>query len=322
MRLLQSLASLKLTLVGIVLLGAASVAIYQLEHAASAWLAGPLLLLATNLTAAVVTNGVFRRQVPLLAFHLTLIALVLLAAIGRLSYLKGAAEVVVGGTFNGLTKREAGPFHAGRLDRVSFVNDGFDISYKPGPIRDKTVNRVRWVDEQGRAQSGEIGDNRPLVLHGYRFYSTFNKGFAPLLVWHPAGGAPMLGAVHLPSYPANENAQARDWPLPGSTEKIWVMLDFDEVLISPDQPSHFRLPQDHKLVLRHGDRRWELRTGDRVDLPGGSVEYHGLETWMGYTVFYDWTIPWLLATCLMAVLSLAWHFWRKFAARPWNPHGA
>jgi cytochrome c biogenesis protein len=159
------------------------------------------------------------------------------------------------------------------------------------------------------------------VLHGYRFYSTFNKGFAVLLSWQSPGGEAVMGAVHLPSYPANENAQAREWHPPGSAQPIWVMLDFNEVLLLPDQPSRFRLPTDHKLVLRQGDQRWELRSGERISLAGGTIGYHGLETWMGYTVFYDWTIPWLLAACLMAVLSLSWHFWAKFAAKPWNPDG-
>jgi cytochrome c biogenesis protein len=39
---------------------------------------------------------------------------------------------------------------------------------------------------------------------------------------------------------------------------------------------------------------------------------------MGYLVFYDWTIPWMLSACVVAVLSMGWHFWRKFAAKPWN----
>lgn len=318
MNALAAFASLKLTLVGIVLLGGAAVAVYQSEHSASSWLAAPLLLLAVNLMAAVATNGVFRRQTALLVFHLALIALALLAAAGRLSYLKGAAEVTEGTAFNGLRQREAGPLHAGRVDAVKFINEGFEISYKPGPTRDRTVNRVRWVDERGNEHAGEIGDNRPLVLHGYRFYPTFNKGFAPVLLWSPRGGEPVLGAVHLPTYPGNINEQARTWRPQGASADIWVMLEIGEKILLEDQPSRFRVPGEHKLVVRFQDARWELRPGDRVALPDGILEYQGLRTWMGYTVFYDWTIPWLLATCLVAVGSLAWHFWTKFASKPWN----
>jgi cytochrome c biogenesis protein len=322
-RLLGALASLRFTLVGIGLLAVASVAIYQSPQAASAWLAAPLLLLAVNLMAAVATNAVFRRQVPLLVFHLSLITLALLAALGRLTYLKGAAEVTEGTPFAGPSQREAGPLHPDGLDSLSFVNEGFDVRYKAGggtaPIRDRIVSRVRWLDEEGRERVGEIGDHRPLLLAGYRIYPTFNKGFAPVLLWRPAAAEPVLGAIHLPSYPANALRQAREWRPPGSQLAVWVLLDFDETLIPADRDSRFRLPDEHRLVVRHQDRRWELRPGERAELPGGALEYQGLRTWMGYSITYDWTIPWLLATCLVAVLSLAWHFWAKFAARPWNP---
>lgn len=318
MRLLVFLASLKLTLAGIVVLGAASVAVYTFEHAASAWLAAPLLLLTANLGAAVATNGVFRRQTPLLMFHIALVAVVALGALGRLTYLNGAAEVTEGTAFAGLMRREAGPLHRGSIEALSFVNEGFEISYHPGPIRDQTVNRVRWRNERAEEQVTEIGDNRPLVLAGYRFYATPNKGFAPLLLWHPAKGAPVLGAVHLPSYPANEAKQARTWRPPGTGEELWIMLDFDEKLIPPDRRSQFTLPSQARLVLRHGERRWELAPGERAAVAGGEVEYRGLRSWMGYAVFYDWTVPWLLAACCLAVASLAWHVWRKLAAKRWD----
>ena len=318
MRFVLALASLKLTPFGLALLGAASIAVYQVGDDATPWLAGPLLLLAFNLIAAVATNGIFRRQMPLLVFHLALIALVLLAAIGRLSYLKGAADVTEGTAFSGLWRQVAGPLHSGRLAAVSFVNEGFEITYKPGPVRDLTLNRVRWVDPGGRERVEEIADNRPLVVHGYRFYPTANKGFAPILLWQPKVGEPLLGGVHLPSYPANSHTQSREWRPPGASDDIWVMLDIPETLIPADQDSRFRLPGAHKLVLRQGDSRWELRLGERVSLPDGVVEYQELRTWMGYTVYYDWTIPWMLAACLLAVLSIGWHFWEKFAAKPWH----
>lgn len=318
MRIVLALASLKFTPVGLALLGIASVAIYKFDHGATPWLALPLLLLAVNLIAAVATNGVFRKQMALLVFHLALIALVLLAAAGRLTYLKGTAEITEGAGFTGLKSRDAGPLHIDRLDRVHFVNDGFDIHYMAGPVLDSIVNRLRWQDGQGAERSGEIALNKPLILFGYRIYPTSNKGFAPLFLWRPEAHEPLLAAVHLPSYPANATNQAQTWRPAGSRDDIWIMLDIEEGLIAADKPSHFRLPQQQKLIVRQGQARWELQPGEQVALPGGVLEYRELRSWMGYRFFYDWTIPWMIAACAVAVLSLSWHFWTKFAARPWN----
>ncbi len=318
MEILKSLASLKLTLVGMVLFGLASVAVYKLDHNAAPWLAGPLFLMGVNLIAAVATNRVFRKNTPLLIFHLALIGIVLLAAAGRLTFLKGGAEVTEGEAFSGLKHSEAGPLHPWRIDRVQFINEGMDIDYTPGPVRVSTVSRVRWVDEHGIEHTGSARDNTPLVLFGYHFNVTANKGFAPVLLWQPANGDPVLGAVHMPSYPAQADSQAMTWRPNGVTEDIWLMLSFKEVLIPAERASRFRLPDERTLIVRHRTARWELQPGQRVSLPDGVLEYRELRTWMGYQVYYDWTVPWLLAASIVAVLSLAWYFWRKFAARPWN----
>lgn len=317
-RLLLMLASLKITLAGLLLLGTATVLVYKLDHSAAPWLAAPLLLLACNLGAAIATNAAFRRQRPLLLFHLALLALVLLAAAGRLTYLKAIAEITEGAEFAGLMQVEAGPLHGGRQDRLKFANEGFSISYLPGPMMDRNVNRVSWQDASGRWQSAEIENNRPLVLAGYRIYPTSNKGFALVFGWQPRGGQPMLTAVHLPSYPANATGQALAWRPAGSAGDIWVMLDIAETLIPADRPSHFRLPQKQEIVLRHDDQRSVLQPGESIELAGGRLQYLEMRTWMGYRVFYDWTIPWMLVACALAICSLGWHFWNKFGARPWD----
>lgn len=318
MRLVLALASLKLTPFGLLLLGIASVAVYKLDHAAAPWLAAPLLLLALNLSAAVATNGVFRRQMPLLVFHLALIALVLLAAAGQLMYLKGTAEVTEGAGFTGLKSRDAGPLHVGRIDKVHFVNDGFEINYMPGPVLDRLLNRLRWHDANGAERTGEIELNKPLILRGYRIYPTSNKGFSPVFVWRPSAGAEVLAAVHLPGYPGNATNQAQSWRPAGSKGDIWVMLNVEENLIPADQASNFRLPVERKIVVRYEGTRWEMKPGERIALADGTLEYRELRTWMGYRFFYDWTIPWMLAACAVAICSIAWHFQRKFASTPWN----
>ncbi len=317
---LKALASLKLTLVILVALAAGIVVSYNSEVRTTWALVLPLVLFAANLAAAVATNGIFRRQTALLVFHLALITIVLLVAAGRLTYLKGQLELAEGETFSGFLKQqEAGPFHWSRLDRVSFVNEGFRIQYAPGVRRGRTENVVAWQDGSGQWQRGVIGDQDPLVLRGYRFYTSFNKGFAPTFLWHARGGGePQFGTIHLPSYPIHEYRQALEWQPPGSRATLWTQLQFDEVILDPERPSEFRLPRDHTLVVRAGGERRELQPGDRLELPDGTLEYRGLRSWMGYTVFYDWTLPWLFAACAVAVGSLGWHFWGKFSARPWD----
>lgn len=315
--LLRALGSLKFTPVGLLALAATTVGIYKFDHAAAPWIALPLFALALNLIAAVATNGAFRKQMALLVFHLALIVLVLLAAFGRLSYLKGEAEVLQGNAFNGLERRDAGPLHWGDLERVQFVNEGFEIVYVGGAM-DRNVNRLRVLDADGRAQRVQIESNQPLVRAGYRIYPTSNKGFAPVFTWHRPGTAPMQAAVHLPSYPAQEANQSNSWRPPGARDDVWVLLDLDESLIPEDADSQFRLPDLQKVVVRHGELRAELLPGQRVTLPDGVLEFHELRTWMGYRFFYDWTLPWMLAACAVGALALSWFYWRKFSAVPWD----
>lgn len=319
MRLLSALASLRLTLVCLVLLTAAVAWIYDRagEGSATLPLVAPLTLLAANLFAAIATNGTFRRQLPLLVFHLALLAIVVLAALGRMTYLRATTEVAVGGEFEAMNKVEAGPWHAGARERLRFENLGFDISYKPGLQRDRTVNRVRWRDAAGIPHVSEIGDTVPLVLEGYRFYTTSNKGFAALFEWQPVDGAARLGNVNFPGYPFYADRQVTRWTIDG--RELAARLVFDEAPIDPAAAGRFRLPERHEVVIEAGLREIRLQPGGSAFLGGGRLTYVGLTSWMGYDIFYDWTIPWLLTACTLATLALGWHFWRKFAARPWRP---
>lgn len=315
-RALACLASPRLTLAGFGALAASLVAV-NIADLAATWLIGaPCLLLSANLSAAITVNPAFRRRPALLVFHLALAAVLLLAAVGRLTYMKGELELSTGDVFEGvLTRTEQGPLHTSRLERVRFRNDGFSIGYEPGVKRSRTSNRITLLDDRGPRPIA-IGDTVPLVASGYRFYTSFNKGFAPVFQWRPAGNEALRGSVHLPSYPLHEYRQAQAWTPPGTDRKLWIMLQFDEVLLDPGAPSQFRLPGTHTLVLRDDTRRYELAPGARVELAEGVLIYEGLTTWMGYTVFSDWTLPWLFASAVLAALSLAWHFLTSFAARP------
>ena len=272
--------------------------------------------LALNLLAALVVHPALRRQLPLLVSHLALLALVVGVALGRLLALDGRFELTQGVPFDGsLLDREAGALHVPKLQRLSFRHDGFEIDYAPGRKRGATRNSVTWQGEDGQPRSAVIGDHRPLVLEGHRFYTSPNKGFAPLLRWEPEQGQPVLGAVHLPSFPAHELRQSREWALPDG-RTVWVLLQTAQTLIDPQARTRFEMPREHHLVLRVGELRAELRPGQRLALPGGTLVYEELRTWMGYRVAYDPTLPWLLAAALVSALALALHYALKFRTQP------
>jgi ResB-like family len=285
-----------------------------------AWaLTGALALLSAQLLLALVVHPALRRQAGLLVFHLGLLALVLAAAVGRLMALDGRFELTEGVPFEPvLLEAQAGRWHRDGLARLQFRHAGFDIDYAPGRKRGPTRNRVEWTDADGRPQRAVIGDHHPLVLGGYRLYTSPNKGFAPVLTWTPAdGGAPQTGAIHLPSYPAHELKQSQDWRLPDG-RTVWVHLPIDEALIDPAGPAQFRLPTQRTLVLRIGvgaaERRIELAPGASAELGGGRVTYRELRTWMGYRVSYDPSLPWLLGAALLAAAGLAVHYGLRFGA--------
>ena len=317
--LLRSTASLRLTVVLLLVLVASALAVADDAALAGTWvLSLPLAALAINLMAAVATNGVFRKSLPLLTFHLALIAILVLAALGQLMVLHGRAEVTSGTAFQGLIHVEAGPWHIGALDKVEFVSEGFEIDYLPGPQTDLLRSRIRWRDGKGDEQLGVAERNRPIKLHGYRIAPTSNKGFAPVFGWRRDGASPVVAAVHLPAYPSNALAQSLTWTPDGAKEELWIHLNVADDLIPRDRRSQFRLPDRQTLVVRVGDRRYEINPGESLAVVGGRLEYRELRTWMGYTFFHDWTIPWMLAACALAVASLAAHFWRKFASAPWD----
>jgi cytochrome c biogenesis protein len=317
---LDDLASPRLTL--ILLLAFFVLVIAGLNGAMEmTWaIAGPLLLLALNLLAALASNAMFRNHIPLMVFHVCLLLLIVLAALGRLTYFKGGVEVAEGTEFDGhMIWSEAGLWHAGQWDRVRFINESFHIDYTPEVTIAATRNRVRYLDESGQWQAQEVTEQKPLRLHGYQLYVTTNKGFAPVFTWQPRDGSPPgAGAIHLSRFPQASRMQDALWVPPGTRTELFLQLHLDEPVLPEGRASRLQPPRNYRVTVDQGGVRHELKAGERLELPEGTLVLNELRMWMGYQVFYDWTVPWMLAVAVLAVLSLAWHFWGKFARQPWN----
>ena len=319
MKLLSYLSSTKFTLAGMGLLAVGAALSYDNPVGTPVWvLVIPLALLAVNLLAAIVGNSRINRRGGLLVFHLALLGIVVLAAIGRLTRMEAHLEMVQGSAFSAedLLDVRKGPWHSGRLEAVHFVQGPYTVDYAPGMVRGPTRSHVLVPDGQGGWEQRVIGDDKPLVLEGYRFYTTFNKGFAPVLTWLPDGRQPVTGTIPMPAYPLFDFRQANRWTPPGGEEiRLWLQL---ETGLTPDEAWTLD-PRKAvgTLVVRSGGLRSELRPGETVRLSGGQLRYERLTGWMGYKLFYDPTLQWLFVTAMLGVLGLGVHFWQKFATHPW-----
>ena len=85
-----------------------------------------------------------------------------------------------------------------------------------------------------------------------------------------------------------------------------------------ERPWVLRAPAAHALAIDANAQRVVLRPGESHAFAAGTLHYVGLRMWMGYSVFYDWTLPWLLAAAVLAALALGAHYYGKFRREPWH----
>lgn len=308
------LSSLRFTLVGMVLLAIGAALSYNNPDSTPVWvLVVPMALLAINLLAAIIINPRIHRRGSLLVFHIALLGMVILAAVGSLTRFEAHVEMLQGTGFStdDLFDKRQGLLHTGHLDQVAFVQGPYTVDYAAGMVRGSTHSQVQVPDGHGGWEWRVIGDDRPLVVDGYRFYTSFNKGFAPILTWIPEHGQPETGSVHMPAYPLFEFKQDNSWTPPGGPEiKFWLRLDS-----GMKENAAWVLDGNKtqgKLVVNTSGERVELKPGETVQIPGGALRYEHLSTWMGYKIFYDPTLHWMFVTSIIGVLGLFTHFWQKF----------
>jgi cytochrome c biogenesis protein len=316
----RKIASLKITLVGMGLLCAGSVLSYGNPDGTSIWvLVVPMIILAINLVAAIATNPRINQQPGLLVFHVCLLLILLLAALGRLTHIDAHLELVAGTEFNPekLLDVNAGPFHYGDIEKVRFVQGPYTVQYASGLRRGLTHSHVKVEVHPGQWEDRVVGDDRPLLIQGYRFYTTFNKGFAPILTWIPKQGEAVTGAINMPSYPLFDYKQDNRWVPPNSSEEIkfWLQLntgmDMDKSWVLDGRTA------TGTLIVTTPEKRHEVQVGGSVSMENGVLRYDALTIWMGYRLFYDPTIQWMFFVSILGVLGLSHYFWKKVNLLPW-----
>jgi cytochrome c biogenesis protein len=299
----QRWASPRVTLAGFVALGALAVATSVDTRVPSVWLAAPLTVLWFNLLAAMATHGALRRG-GLGVFHAALLLAIALVAGGRMLHFDGRVEVTEGGLLDGasIEVTSSGPWHGTRWRTLQFEQGPIAVGYAPMLRRARTVSEVLRPD----GSRAGVGDTVPLVLNGYHFYTTHNKGFAALIAFHAPGAEAQRGALHMPSYPLFDWKQQQSWRTPqGTMFQFWLRPD-----APPNEAAGWRFEPSQAqatLVVEVNGRRAELRAGQSIEGDFGRLRYERLVGWMGYRVSHDATLVPLLWCALIGIAGLAWH---------------
>lgn len=317
MKIILALSSLRLTLAGMLALAVGVLVRYFDQTSSIAWMVTPQLLLALNLMAALRVNPLFRAQPALMLFHISLLAVVLLAAASQLGSLQGRLELTEGQVFSAdaVTVMQQGPWHSReRLARLAFEQGPLRVRYNPGLKRSTTESRLLLDGEAANGDVVLVGDNTPLKMDGYRLYTTSNKGFSAILAWRGAAGDVQAGAVNFPSYPVNDWQQLNTWTSPGGQQ-----LGLELMLESPpDFLQQWTLDSDQAvgtLRVTVDGRTLIMNPGDRVQLGGGVLQFVDVRMWMGYAIRYEPLLPWLFGVAVLGVLALAWYFRTRLDSR-------
>lgn len=305
----------------------------------------PLAMISLNLCACLGKNLRFywRRRRGHLLFHSSLLLLLLLFMASRLLYFQGYLEVAEGQGFSGpFLQGSQGPFYRGIFRDVVMVQEAMEVTYARGEEGEEIQSGLRFLEGGGEEQSGLVSFNRALRYRGYRFSVPGRMGYALLVSFRPKRPGPLgggslspeggsspatapptlespplegvapapehLGFVNMPPYPFERKAQINSFRLPGTGERVVLTLDLLEEPYRKKGRWRFILPKDYRVIVSFRSRDFRLRQGERCDLGVGTLEVRDLKRWMGYGVFYDPTLPYLLVTSALVVAGLLWMY--------------
>jgi len=324
-QILLILGSLRLTLIIMLALAATALLSHDNPDIPVLWVALPLTLLGINLLTAIVSNPRFRRQPGLILFHLGLLAVIILAALGLMTSLDAHLEITEGQAFDpaDVEITNQGPWHRYRLHEIRFTQGKVKIDYVSALRRSETRSQIWLVNEQGGSWTRTIGDGVTLKSKGYRFITTGNKGYSIILTWLNEEDSPSVGAINMPSFPMFEWKQENKWITPSGQALTLSLLD--NLDSNKDVDAAWVLDSEYvqaNLLIIENDREHVLNEGDTIKLKNGVLRFEGVRMWIGYSIDSNPLLFWQFLAALFAVVGLGHHFWQKFSRPSASVHNS
>ena len=309
-KIVNHIASLLTTLMGLGLF-VIGIALVLLDYYNPTLAIAPgFLLLLINLVCAILVKEKIRSNAALLIFHLSLLTLMCLVIASRLTYMKGWLQVNEGETFSEMTGiLRQGIWYPETLNENAFKQLHYKTLIEDGG-RTATQSYLALPNIK---EPFIIRDQTPLKLGAYQFTLSSHIGYSIIFNWL-SGFNHYQGHVLLPPY-SRYSILSQKWTIPNSDITVELLLDMDT---ETSMQGSFKMPTEYQLVISHKKEKITLKTGESHSFEQGQLTFLGLKRWIGYDVFYDWTIPWLLVTCLLAIGSLGVFLWGKNTHKAWD----
>jgi hypothetical protein len=309
-KIITALASLQMTLTGLFFFSLGLIFILYNYPTPTIALSPGFGLLLVNLVCAIVIKEKIHHNPALLIFHLALLVFMCLLICSRLSYMKGWLQLNEGETFSQMTGiLHQGPFYPEDLSQIAFRQ----LNYKTRITRGSLTKTQSFIALPDSKQPIIIQDQTPLIVGAYHFTLTGKIGYSLLFNWK-SGFEHYNGHVILPRY-NRHSLLTHQWTIPNTDLSLELLLDMDTDSAMVD---NFKLPTHYQLVISHQKNIINLKTGQSHHFKQGQLTFLGLKRWIGYDVFYDWTIPWLLVAVLLAIASLGTFLWQKMNKKSWH----
>ena len=317
MQILYKLGSVRFALLGFITLFIAMFAGNRAPEMKQWLLLFPLGLLSLNLIVAILFNAKIKRSLALTLFHLSFLVLIILIAYGQLVRFNGRVELVTGQSLDSaiIEPLSVGLWYRSKIDTMAITQGRLEVNYAPELYRQKTHSRLLIYDSAEGQRERTIGDDIPLAIDGYRFYTTPNKGFSTIVSWiDKASGEQTTGAINFPSFPAKEWSQKQQWVAPDG-ETISLQLNANVV---SDANRAWKLSSeniDAELEIIKNNRVVPLPRGAALEFDNGMLRLEQIQLWMGYKVTYDPTLRWLFLVAVFGIGTMAWYLHQRVSIK-------
>lgn len=308
------LSGLPLTLFGLTLLLLGVFPVVTSNLSATVSLAPGFGVLAVNLMLAILVREKIRHNLPLLVFHIALLLIMLSVVVSRLTYFKGWAIMSENETLRQPTGIiNQGPWHRSKLNSMPVLQQSFLAYFDEEGRR---LDTESWLQPFDAKEAILITNKETADVAGYQFTISNNLGFSVDLTWISGQGDIIRGLLQMPSQISQPETQGRKLILPDITDDIWLGLEIESARKSFFYP-YFSIPDHFYFTVVVGSESQQLKLGESIDLFGGTLILNNIIPWIGYEMYYDPAIYFLLIASIIAVIALGYFLSQRLGDSHW-----